>query len=156
MPTNNIKVEIPTDGQGNPVFDTEFGFPVQKQITYTAAGDGAVGTVTLFTITGTVALKVIGKCTTVLTIQAGAVIEIGTALTTAGLIVQTAGDAIDADELWHDATPDASVELTSVMSKRIVSQNVIQTIGSDTIDTGVILFMGFWYPMSSDGLVVPA
>ncbi len=152
----DIKAEIPIDGQGNPVFDPDFGLPVQKQITYTATGNGAVGAVNLFVVTGTVAIKIISKCITVLEIQSGATIEIGTALTTAGLITQTAGDAIDANELWHDASPDASVELTSVMSKNIVSQDIIQTIASDTIDSGVILFMGFWYPMSSNGFVVPA
>lgn len=152
----DIHAELPTDGQGHPIYDPDFGIPVQKEITYTATGNGAVGAIDIFSVTGTVALKMIGKCTTTLTIQAGSTIKIGTALTTAGLITQTNSDAIDVNELWHDASPDASVELTSVMNKNIVSQNVIQTVGSDTIDTGVILFMGFWYPMSNDGLVVPA
>ena len=147
---------LPTDGNDNWFFDTEFGIPVEKTITYTATGNGAVGAVTLFTTTGIVAVKIIGKCNTTLTIQAGATIKIGTALTTAGLIAQTAGDAIDVNELWHDAAPDASVELTSIMSKNIISQDIIQTIGSDTIDAGAIRFMAFWYPMSKDGLLVSA
>ena len=148
--------ELPSDGQGKVLYDPDFGFPVEKSITYTATGNGAVGAINIFIVTGPVALKIIGKCTTTLTIQAGSTIEIGTALTTAGLIAQTVSDAPDVNELWHDAAPDASVELTSVMTKSFVSQNVIQTIANDTIDTGAITFMGFWYPISSDGLVVPA
>ena len=147
---------LPTDKQGKPIFDPDFGIPVQKKITYTATGNGAVGAVTLFNVTGVVAIQMLGRCTTTLEIQAGATIEIGTALTIAGLIAQTAGDAPDVNELWHDASPDASVELTSVLKKNIISQDVIQTIASDTIDSGVIKFMGWWFPMSPDGKVVVA
>ena len=154
--TQKYAANLPRAGQGAPVYDEKLGFPVQKQITYTALGNGAVGTIDLFTVTGTVALKFFGKCTTTLTIQSGSTIEIGTALSTAALIAQTASDAPDVNEIWHDASPDASIELMSVLTRKIVSQDVIQTIANDTIDTGVILFMGFWYPMSEDGFVVPA
>lgn len=147
---------LPKDSQGNVYFDPEFGAFAEKQITYTATGNGATGAVTLFTVTGLVGMKVVAKCSTTLTIQAGATIEIGTALSIAGLIAQTAGDAIDVNEIWHDATPDASVELSSVMNRSIVSQNVIQTVATDTIDTGVIKFFCMWYPISSDGNVVAA
>lgn len=147
---------LPLDSQGKPFYDQEFGALAEKSVIYTAAGSGAVGALTLFTVTGLVAVKLIGKCTTTLTIQTGATIEVGTALSTAGIIAQTAGDAIDVNELWHDATPDASVELTSVMNRNIVSQDIIQTIATNTIDTGAIDFKCFWYPLSRNGNLVVA
>jgi len=123
-----------------------------------AAGDfdGTGNPVSLFTVTGTVELSIIAVCTTSLTIDGGATVEVGTAITTAGLIAQTAGDAIDINEIWHDASPDASVELTSVITRKIVSDDVILTVATANVNTGVIKFIVKWAPISSDGNVVAA
>lgn len=135
----------------------------EKTITFAGGTPNAIGDfdgtgnpVTLFTVTGIVELSIIARCTTTLTIDATATAEVGTALSLAGLIADTAGDAIDVNEIWHDATPDASVEVTSVITRKIVSQDVILTVTTANILTGVIEFIVKWAPISSDGNVVAA
>lgn len=129
---------------------------LSKTITYAAATTGAVGATTLCTVTGMVALSIFGICNTTLTITAGATMEVGTALSTASAIAQTAGDAIDVNEIWHDATPDTSIELTSVIIKNLVTQDIIQTIATNTITAGKITYYILWAPISADGNVVIA
>ncbi len=135
----------------------------EKIVTFAGATPNAIGDfdgtgnpVTMFTVTGIVEMSIIAVCTTTLTIDGGATAEVGTTVTTAGLIAQTAGDAIDVNEIWHDATPDASVELTSVVARNIVSSDVILTVATANILTGVIKFIVRWAPISSDGNVVSA
>lgn len=117
--------------------------------------DGTGDPSTLFTVTGTVKMKLFATCTTLLA-GATATIEVGTALTTAGLIAQTTATNIVANEIWHDATPDASIELWSVATEKIVRQNVIQTVGTANITSGVLVYHCIWTPISLDGNVVAA
>lgn len=114
---------------------------------------GTANPYTLFTVTGTVIMTVIGVCGTNL---AGALAteEVGTALKTAGLIAQTTGTDIDANEIWHDASPDSSIEAVSILAPKIVSQNVIMTTGSADQTSGVITFYCMWAPLTDDGNVV--
>ena len=102
---------------------TNIGYPstrVEKSITFDGGTTNDIGdfngtgnTGNLFTVTGRVALTILAVCTTSL-VGASATVEVGTALSTAGLIAQTTGTNIDVNEIWHDATPDASVELRVV------------------------------------------
>ena len=115
----------------------------RKTVTFTATGDGAVGAVTLFTVTGTVGVKITAVCTTVTTIQAGATIEVGISGALSGaLIAQTSADAPDAGEIWHDATPDAELEAETVTPWFVISDgnNIILTVDTNTVDSGVIEF----------------
>lgn len=57
------------------------------------------------------------------------------------------------NEIWHDSTPDASIELTSILTQKIVTQNIIYTIGTAAISAGVIDFYVLWEPISPDGKV---
>lgn len=133
---------------------------IQKTITFDGGTTNDIGDFngtgnpgTLATVTGTVEISIVAKCTTLLT-GASATIEVGTATTTAGLIAQTTGTNVDANEIWHDATPDASVELTSVILRKIVSENIILTVATANVTAGVIEFNIFWAPLSPDGNVV--
>lgn len=130
----------------------------EKAVTFTATGNGAVGTVTLFTVTGVVKLKVISVCNTTTTIQAGATLEVGIAGATTAFIAQTAGDAPDQNEIWHDTTPDTAHELSSVGVERYLGngQDIILTVATNTIDSGVITFYAIWEPISSGSSVVAA
>lgn len=111
---------------------------------------GTPGAYTLFNVTGTVSVKILATCETDLA-GASATLAVGTALTTAGLIAQATGTDIDANDIWHDNTPDASVELTSVLTEKIVSDNIILTIGTAPVTGGRIKFTVIWKPISSDG-----
>jgi len=129
-------------------------YSTQKTVTFVAGTTGAVDTFKLADITGLVAVGVIAKCTT--NVAGSGTIEVGTALSTAALIAQTTGTDIDVGDIWHDATPDTSVELTSVVKKNIVSQDINYKIAGATLTGGVITFYIFWAPMSSDGDVTIA
>lgn len=133
----------------------------EKSITFAGGTTNAIGDFDgtgdpfdIFTVTGTVKARVFAVCTTTLTIVATATLEVGTALTTAGVIAQTAGDAIDINEIWHDASPDASVEALSVVAEKVINQDIIGTTATANITAGVIKFICIWVPVSADGNVV--
>ena len=129
-------------------------YSTQKTVTFVGTTTGATGTFKLADVTGLVAVGVIAKCTT--DVAGSGTIEVGTALSTAVLIAQTTGTDLDVGDIWHDAAPDASVELTSVVKKNIVSQDINYKVTTNTLTAGVITFYIFWAPMSSDGDVVIA
>jgi len=150
--SNNHALNAIADNINSDILDNK----LSKTITYAAATTGATGATTLCTVTGVVALSIIGVCTTNLVSAGGGTLEVGTAASTAGLIAQTTGTDLDANEIWHDASPDASIELTSVISKNIVIDDVIQTIATGAISAGVITYYIMWAPISANGNVVIA
>ena len=119
MAANRRNVQL--DGSAHPLNNSNWNLAVKCSpaaftggTANTRGDDGGISDpLTLFTITGVVAVKVFGICTVDLASATGT-LEVGTALSTPGLIAQTAASAIDANEIWHDATPDASVELSSL------------------------------------------
>jgi len=148
--SNNTALNALAANQNSGLLDNK----LSKTITYAAATTGAVGATTLCTVTGVVALSIIGVCTT--NLAGGTTIEVGTAASTAGAIAQTTPTDIDATDIWHDASPDKSIELTSVIAQNIVTDDIIQTIGGSAITAGVITYYILWAPISSDGNVVIA
>lgn len=108
---------------------------------------------TLFTVTGTVAMKLFGICTVDLA-GVGGTLSVGTALSTAGLIALTTATDIDANEIWHDATPDASIELSSIATEKIVQQNVIETVGTADITSGNVKYICLWKALTPNATVV--
>lgn len=135
---------------------------LEKEITFDGSTSNGIGDkdgtqepYTLLTVTGLVEMTIIARCST--TLVGAGTIELGTALSTAGIIAQVA-DATDitAGDIWHDASPDASIELTSVAKRNLVAQDVIMTITTADITAGVITFYVRWSPISADGNVVVA
>lgn len=121
----------------------------RKTVTFDAGtGSGAVGTVAIATTTGAV-LIVAGaaRCTTLLT--GSGTVELGTASNTDGLIPQTTGTAIDANEFWQDATPEFGV--SPAITNQCVGRDIILTVASNTITAGVIEFTFYYLPLSVDG-----
>ena len=132
---------------------------IQKTITFDGGTTNGIGDesgtnnpYTLFTVTGLVELSIIAVCSTDL-VGTSATVEIGTATNTAGLIAQTTATDLDEDEIWHDATPNSSVELTSVVTRKLVYENVILTVGTADVTAGVVTFIVRWAPISEDGNV---
>lgn len=138
------------------------GPAVEKVMTFAGATtndpgdfDGTGNPATLFTVTGTVLMKLFGVVETTVT---GALntIEVGTAINTTGLIALTTGTNLAVNEIWHDATPDASIELSSVLTEKVVNQDVIQTVRTANATAGVIRYICVWKPLSADGNVTAA
>jgi hypothetical protein len=117
--------------------------------------NGTGNPATLFTVSGVVAMKLFALCTVDLA-GAGATLIVGTAKNTNGLLVSTVATDLDANELWHDATPDASVELSTIAPERIVAQNVIQTAGTADITSGSLTYVCLWRPLTANATVVAA
>jgi len=133
---------------------------VTKSIVFAGATANAIGNdggtqdpYTLFTVTGTVVMSVFGVCTVNCT-GAGSTGEVGTALSTAALIAQTTMTDVDANEIWHDNSPDASIEAITILVPKIVNQDVIITTATADTEAGAITFYCMWAPLSADGNVV--
>ena len=158
---NSIQTQ-PLDTQGRVVQDSDWGV-VAKKTMVLAGGtvndpgdyDGTGNPATLFTVTGRVLLRLLAVCTETL-LGGSATIEVGTTLSTAGLIAQTTATNIAVNEIWHDATPDSSIELSSVLAENIVSDDVIQTVATANITDGTIEYQALWYPLSEGASVVAA
>ena len=159
------KVTLPEDSQGKALYDSTWS-PLRCEKLITFAGgttdawgdhDGALDGAAIFTITGTVKMRLIGICETSL-VGAGT-IEVGVTGATATLITQVANATdIDVNNIWHDATTDAFVELSSVATEKIVANGLdaILTIGTANITAGAIRFLVSWYPISEGALVIPS
>lgn len=156
---------VPLDGNGNPIeAGSYWANSVEKKITFAGGTENAIGDhdgtgdpFTIFTVTGTVLVKLLAVCETNLTGDS-ATLEVGIAGNTAGLIAQTTATNIDAGEIWHDNSPDAGIELSSVLAERIVANgaDIIGTVATANITAGVIRFVAFWYPLSEGASVVAA
>lgn len=117
--------------------------------------DGTGNPATLFNVTGTVFMKLFAVVDTA-PAGASATVAVGTAINTTGLIASTTATNLAIKEIWHDATPDASVELTTVATEKIVNQNVIQTVGTANITSGVLTYICLWRPATTGSSVTPA
>jgi hypothetical protein len=134
---------------------TNKGRVLRKSIAFDGgAGTGAQGAITLFSVTGTVRAFVTAFCTENLA-GATATIEVGISGATATVIAQTTATDIDAGEVWHDASPDASIEADSVSGGHIITNgaDIIATIATADISDGELTFVCEWEPLSADGEV---
>ncbi len=134
---------------------------ITKTITFTAAGTGLQGaSTTIFTVTGEVLVEsVSGFCTTSLEESAGTpALILGVVGSTAQFISSTTATAIDANEFWVDATPDAfAIALPAKVKEILITANIACEVGgSNNISAGVIRFDLWWRALSPNGLVVPA
>lgn len=145
---------IDRDGNNQVITSTK-AFKASTSVTFAAATTGAVGTGTLFTVTGDVLVTIFGVCTVDLT--GGGSIKVGTANNDATFIPLTTGTAIDAGELWQSATPTLEAGAALANARPIANgADIIYMITSDTITAGAITFYCLWRPLSSDGNVVAA
>lgn len=142
-------------------------YKATKSVTFAGGTPNAIGDhdgdgdpADLFTVTGDVIVRIVPVCTTSLTFDADATIEVGIAASTAAIVAQTdlTVEGLAAREIWHDATPDSEIEALSVIKEYIITDgnDIILTVGTANVTGGVIAFYCFWSPLSSDGQVVAA
>jgi len=132
----------------------QVGTHVRKTITFAdAVGEGRVGTnVTIFTITGRVALhNITAYCTTNCAKNGAATMSLGTASAVAAFIAATDPTAIDADEWWEGTTPAAGVGDAILSASQPVSEDIAVVPATDDISGGVIVFDGWYDPITDDG-----
>lgn len=137
---------------------------VKKTITFTGGTanstgdyDGTGDPFTIFTVTGNVLVRVLAVCTT--NLAGAATLEVGITGDTAEILAQVAdAESIDAGDLWHDATVDSGCETSSVLTEKIIvnGADIIGSIGTANITSGVIDFYCYWQPLSEGASVVAA
>lgn len=156
---------MPRDANRQVIFSEDWGNTVEKTITFAGGTANAIGDYdgtgdpfTIFTVTGEVVARVYAVCTTDLV--GAATIEVGVNIAgqTAKIIAQTTATDIDAGNIWHDASPDSSVEATSVLTENLIAngEDIVGSIGAANITAGVIKFICAWYPLSANGKVEAA
>ena len=121
-----------------------------KTVTFDgSAGNGAIGTVALGTVTGSILIThVTARCK--VDLVGAATLEAGVAGNTAILISQIADATnLDAGEWWHSASPILGA--AQAILDRCLADNPILTIGTANITAGQIEFVFMWLPLSSDG-----
>ena len=131
-----------------------------KTITFTgAAGAGAAGTVTVFTITGRVFIhQITAFCTTLLTATGAATLSFGTAGDIDAFIAITTATDIDANEWWGTSTPAvdsyspvvgaATGGYTTQQERKWLSNNAILTVATADVSTGAIVFDVIYTPLT--------
>ena len=124
----------------------------RKTITFTAgAGTGNIGTVAVATTTGSIFIQEAGAvCTTSLTADGAATIEMGVANDTAGILAQATATALDAGMAWA-ATPD---ELIPTAANITATGDIIITVATANLTAGVILVCIYYKPLTVDGYLV--
>ena len=139
-------------------------FSAPKLFTFTgAAGFGAVGNCTLFTITGGVHIVSIDAIVdTTVTVDGGtgtASLSLGvTNLTTLFVAATTANALTSTNKHWQSATPTANgIAQLAAQQDIDISQNVVAAVtstGTQIVNGGAIAFRVIWYPITANGLVV--
>ena len=156
------KATLPMDSQDKPLYDSTWSpLKCERLVTFTGGTantwgdyDGTKDGSSLFTVTGVVKMRMIGIVET--SIVGAGTIEAGIVGATAVLIAQVAdAEDLDVGEIWHDATVDAKVELTSVATEKIITVDPNLTIGTANITAGAVRFLVSSYPMSEGAMVIP-
>lgn len=123
------------------------------------AGNGAIGAVTLFTVTGEVLIAYLTAfCTTSLT-GATATITLGvtgkaTVAQTPLFIAATTATGITSGLFWVDTAPDANgIAVPAALKDIVITDNILNDVAVADLTGGVIRYDCYWLPLSSDGLV---
>src|SRR3972149_2261352 len=126
------------------------------------ATHGPVGTVTVFTVTGRVFIEQLTCfCTTLLGSAGAPTLSFGPVGNTALIIpVIAAALDIDSNEWWAGATPvaggvsfgkAAAGGPTTAAPNHAISANLILTVGTADITSGVLVFDVWYEPITEDG-----
>ena len=139
-----------------------------KRFTFTgAAGFGALGACTIFTVSGGIhVVSIDATVVTTLTVNGGtgtSQLSLGVTNGTADFIALTNSTALTStDRHWVSATPTAdSIPQVAAMKDIVLSQNIIGTslataAGTQIITGGVIDFTVIWYPTTTGASLVAA
>lgn len=130
----------------------------RKTIAFTgAAGLGAVGTVSFFTTTGAVLVRLIGGyCSEDLASAGGGSLALGVVGSTSTFIAATLATDIDNGELWTDTAPSVAEAAPAATVEKLIAANIIGTVTTGDITDGTIEVAALWAPFSSNGSLVPA
>lgn len=136
---------------------------VRKTITFDGTtGNGEVGTVTVFPITGRVFVRRTTQFCTESLAEAGATatISMGTSADIDAFVAATNAVDIDVNEWWGAASPAAgsyqllqssTAGFQTAQADKMLSQNIILTIGSQNVTDGTLVIDVWYEPITADG-----
>jgi hypothetical protein len=124
----------------------------------TAAAWNTDDTHEVFTVTGTVRLRMWITCTSNVGSAGGtATLSFGTDSDAAAIIALTDETEIDAGDLWYDATPTTAGDtFQNVVMDYVITNghDVGYEINNEACDAGTIIFHCIWEPLDATGAVV--
>lgn len=138
---------------------TDLPNPVQKldkTITFTGgAGAGAVGTVTVFTISGIInVIRLIPYCTDSLISAGGGNISLGRTGGLTSLIGATVATALDVGHHWTTTTPSfAFVALPALFNNSLYNSTVLIDVTVADVTAGTIVFHLEYTPISAGATI---
>lgn len=147
----------------NKTFDDDYDGYLTVTADMSLAAWNTAATHEVFTVTGTVRMKVMPLCTATLTDAAdGASMQLGIAGTTNAWIASTGaagagGNTIEAGELWIDATPaDTQAAYSAAVLDKVVAGglDVGYEITGAALTGGKIVYHCWWKDLDGTGNVV--
>jgi len=137
---------------------------VRKTITFAdVAGQGAVGTVAVYTVTGAVHIdKLTARCTTSLESAGGGIITLGDASDVDGFIVASTATSIDSGMMWASGAPGTLLSLGQAATGGATTQQINKvangttinvTVATAAVTAGVVVF-DVWYTPVTDGATI--
>ncbi len=129
--------------------------PLEKEVTFANTN----ADVDLFTVTGFVSIKLIVVCETNVESSGGANLAVGITGTLNAIIGVTDCTDLEAGDIWHDNSPDSSIESLAAMRNYLIANGLDIVLDVETakqVDSGVLTFYLWWAPLSDDGKVVVA
>ncbi len=143
----------------------EPGGPAERHVRSTIAfdgssGNGAQGTVDVFTRTGRVRLRLITAFCTETLEGASATVKLGGSTDPDGMIQQTTATTLAANDWWVDATTAAGTTSplythsggnVASQAEKLVSEDIIITVATQDVTNGTIIFDAFYIPITDDG-----
>jgi len=129
-------------------------------LTFNGTTVGDVGTDVVFTTTGRVRVHMLSAyCTTVLA-GATATLQLGTTGDIDAFIAITTATDVAIDEWWTAAVPAAGSKsplkvetggLVTSQVDKLVNENIILTVGTAAITSGVVVFDVWYEPITDNG-----
>lgn len=129
---------------------------ITKTITFAGGvGTGAVGTVTVFTITGLVYMrKILPYCSSDLVSAGGGSISLGRSGAVTALIGATTATAVDNGQYWMSTTPAATIlAIPAALTESLIGTNIIIDVTTGDVTAGVINFYMEYQLLSSTAAV---
>ncbi|KKL81608.1 hypothetical protein LCGC14_1993040 [marine sediment metagenome] len=127
--------------------------PAEKTLTFNNDG---IGQLSLFTITGSVKVKLIAIVKTNVASAAAGTVSVGIATNVDAIIAVTLATDLDAKEIWHDTSPDSEIESLDTIRGYLITDgnDITLDILVGQIDSGVILFKIEWSPIEEGSILV--
>jgi len=122
------------------------------------AGNGAVGTVAVFTVVGQVLIETLTPFCTEDLLSAGAgTMTLGIPLNPQLFIALTTATNLDNNEWWFSGTPTSGgAAVTAALKQIAITGSINITVATGDITDGTIRFEVAWRPLSSNGDLVAA